>query len=83
MNIVKAIACLIVGHNTTESKSIVKTFCSNHWIKRCNRCGAYVMHGDIGSVTLSEKEALKTKQEYEAEMQRIDRILAERRENGK
>jgi hypothetical protein len=41
------------------------------------------MHGDIGSITLSEKEALKTKQEYEADMQRIDRILAERNKNGK
>lgn len=78
MNIVKAIACLIVGHNTKASESIVNTMCANNWLKQCNRCGAYVMHGNIGSITLSKKQALKIKKEYEEEMQLLDQALAER-----
>ena len=83
MNIVKAIACVMVGHNTKESESIVNAFSSNNWIKRCNRCGAYIMHGDIGSITLSKREALKTKKEFEEEMSLLDKAIMERRANGK
>lgn len=83
MNIVKAIACLIVGHNTQESKSIVNAFSSNNWIKRCNRCGAYIMHSDIGSITLSKREALETKKKFEEEMALLDKAIMERSKNGK
>lgn len=83
MNIVKGIACLIVGHNTRESKSIVNAFSPNNWIKRCNRCGAYIMHSDIGSITLSEREALKAKKKFEEEMSLLDKAIMERRANGK
>ena len=83
MNIVKGIACLVAGHNTKGSESIVNTFCANNWLKRCKRCGLYVMHGDIGSITLSKEGALKIKTEFEEEMQRLDKILAERGRNGK
>lgn len=82
MNIVKAIACSIVGHNTKTSQSIVNTFCANNWLKQCKRCGAYVMHGAIGSITLSKKGALKIKKEFEEEMQLLDKALAERSGNG-
>ena len=82
MNIVKGIACLIVGHNTKDSESIVNTICADNWIKRCNRCGLYVMHGASGSVTLSERQALKEKKEYEKFMQWVDKMLAEGSDNG-
>ena len=57
MNIVKAIACLIVGHDTNESKSIVNTFCANNWLKQCKRCGAKYYYGaDIWKDRKSGKE---------------------------
>ena len=83
MNIVKAIACLMVGHNTKESESIVNAFSLNNWIKQCNRCGAYIMHSDIGSITLSKREVLKIKKKFEEEMSLLDKVIMERRANGK
>ena len=65
MNVFKSIKCLLVGHDISGNKSIIETFCSNHWIKKCNCCGKYLMHGDIGSICISEKEALKIKNEYD------------------
>lgn len=51
----------------------------HNWIKRCNRCGAYIMHSDIGSITLSEREAIKTKKEFEEEMSLLNKAIMERR----
>ena len=65
MAVFKYIKCLIFGHDISGSKSIVETFCSNNWLKKCNRCGRYIMHGNIGSVCISEKEAQKIKMEFE------------------
>lgn len=65
MNIFKYIKCLLIGHDISGSASIVETFCSNHWIKKCNCCGRYLMHGDIGSICISEKEALNIKSEFD------------------
>lgn len=65
MNAFKYIKCLLFGHDISGSKSIVETFCSNNWLKKCNCCGRYLMHGDIGSICISEKEALKIKNEFD------------------
>ena len=74
MNIFKYIKCLLIGHDISGNESIIKTFCNNHWIKKCNCCGRYVMHGDIGSISISEKEAFEFKNEFE-EMFRIYKEL--------
>lgn len=68
MNIFKYIKCLSIGHDISGNKSIVETFCSNHWIKKCNCCGRYLMHGDIGSICVSEKEAFLIKNEFKEYM---------------
>ena len=65
MNPFKYIKCLIVGHDVLKSKSICDTIDCNHWLKKCNCCGLYVMNGDVGSITLSEKSALKIKREFD------------------
>ena len=65
MNIFKYIKCLLVGHDISGNASIVETFCSNHWIKKCNCCGRYLMHGDIGSISIPEKRAFEIKNEFE------------------
>ena len=64
MNVFKYIKCLLVGHDISGNTSIIETFCSNHWIKKCNCCGRYLMHGDIGSICISEKRALEIKNEF-------------------
>lgn len=74
MNILKYIKCLFVGHDISGNESIIKTFCSNHWIRKCNCCGRYIMHGDIGSISISEKEAFEFKNEFE-EMFRLYKEL--------
>lgn len=63
---IKTIICAVVGHKL-EEPSIVNTLCSNNWLKRCSRCGFYIMHGDIGSVHLTERQAYKVKREFEEE----------------
>ena len=65
MNVFKHIKCLLIGHDTSDSQSIIETLCSNHWIKKCNCCGRYLMHGDIGSICISEKRAFEIKNEYD------------------
>lgn len=65
MNILNRIKCSIVGHDVTDSESIVKTFNSNNWLRRCKRCGRYVMHSEHVAVCISEREALEIKQEFE------------------
>jgi hypothetical protein len=65
MNVFKYIKCFFFGHDISGNKSIVKTFCRNNWIKKCNCCGRYIMNGDIGSICISEKEAFKFKREFD------------------
>lgn len=61
----KFLICLFKKH--TLEPSIVNTICKNNWLKRCSRCGLYLMHGDIGTVILTKKQAMKIKAEYEKE----------------
>lgn len=64
MKIHKIIVCAVKGHRL-EEKSITNTINRNNWLKKCSRCGMYVMHGDLGSVLLTEKEALEFKIDFE------------------
>lgn len=59
----KRIKCFFKGHELEQS--IVNTINPNNWIKRCSCCGFYFMNGDIGRVRLTEKQAMKTKEDYE------------------
>ena len=64
MKIHKIAICAVKGHRL-EEKSIVNTICRANWLKKCSRCGMYVMHGEVGSVMLTEKAAMKVKKEFE------------------
>ena len=59
----KNLKCLFIGHKL--EKSIVNTMNSNNWLKRCSRCGLYLMHGDIGTVILTKSQAMKVKEDFE------------------
>lgn len=59
----KFLICLFKGH--TLEKSIVNTICRNNWLKRCSRCGLYLVHGDIGTMILTKRQAMKFKAEFE------------------
>lgn len=65
MNIFKYIKCFFFGHDVSNSESIVETFCDYNWIKKCNRCGRYIMHGHLGGICISKKEALKFKKKFD------------------
>ena len=64
--LIKVIMCAVFGHKF-EEPSIVNTLCSDNWLKRCSRCGLYIMHGSLGSVHLTKRLAYKVKREFEAE----------------
>lgn len=69
-----SIICRIKGH-TLEKKSITKTINENNWCRRCTRCGKYVLHCDIGSVVINEKDALDFKREFEEIQEKIGRAM--------
>jgi len=62
MNPVKFLLCCIRGHEVGET--IVNTLNRNNWIRRCERCGVYLMHGDPGTILLSQRAAYKTRDEF-------------------
>ena len=64
MRLIKLLICLIKGHDFKEP-SLVNTINKNNWLKRCSRCGCYVMHGDIGQIIVTGKDAYKIKKEFE------------------
>lgn len=76
--ILKSIVCLFKGHDINPEESIVPSMNDNRtWLCKCHRCGLYEMHdGAISntSITLTRREAIKTKRHFEAEMAKIDRI---------
>lgn len=57
--------CIFKGH--LLGNSIVNTINTNNWLKRCSRCGLYVMHGGFhdNSILLTKRQALKVKREFE------------------
>ena len=74
VDLINKIICIIKGH-TLERKSITKTINENNWCRRCTRCGKYVLHCDIGSVVISEKEALDFKREWEENEKMIEQAM--------
>lgn len=74
MNILKRLVCLFKGHVLT-TPSITMAIGENNWLKKCDRCGYYVLHADAGGVTVSEKYALDFKRRFEAEMKRYEKEL--------
>lgn len=71
MKVLGFIKCLILGH-TPEGESITTNKNPNHWLKKCSRCGMYIMHAEIGQAVISEKEALKIKKEWEKKLKLLD-----------
>lgn len=73
---IKAIICLIKGHNIDIDESIVSATMRDkrNWLCKCKRCGYYVMHdGAISGLTilLNEKEANQLKNDFENDVARI------------
>lgn len=76
--IISRVKCFVLGHDLSGSESIVETFHSINWIRKCNRCGRYIMHGDLGAIYISEKDALKFKKDLE-EIRLLSAKLSDRR----
>ena len=67
MNPIKVLKCVMVGHTLNEP-SIINFIDSGNYLKKCSCCGLYVAKDTFGlKVTLTEKEALKLKREFEEE----------------
>ena len=61
--------CVIKGHDINPNETITPSMRDKrNWLCRCHRCGLYEMHdGAISNsyVTLTERQALRTKVEFE------------------
>ena len=69
----KAIICLIKGHDIDTDESIISETMRDkrNWLCKCKRCGYYLMHdGALSGLTilLNEKEAYQLKQDFENEV---------------
>ena len=65
--ILKYPICRVRGHNLNNSAIIDAGDCG--FMKQCSRCGRYVVYAKyVGTLDLSEKEAMQFKQEYEDEL---------------
>ena len=65
--LINRIKCFIFGHVLT-TPSICNTLNPSNWLKKCDRCGRYIMHSGMSglSISMTEKEAFKIKREFEA-----------------
>lgn len=82
--ILKAVVCTFKGHDINPSESIVgdTMIDKRNWLCKCHRCGLYEMHdGAISnlSITLTKREALQVKMEFEREFAKV-KAIAEREE---
>ena len=60
--------CWTRGHRP-EGESIIDTRLPEvNYIKRCGRCGRYILHTHIGEMTLTEKAALQAKAKHDRAM---------------
>ena len=71
--ILKRIICGFKGHDPDPDDDLIAGFTNEprNWMRRCKRCGRYVMHdGAISGITLtlSEKEARQAAKDLEAEI---------------
>ena len=74
--IFKWIICGLKGHEPDPDDDLIAGFTNEprNWMRRCKRCGRYVMHdGAISglTVTLSEREAKQEAEEFRREVERI------------
>lgn len=67
-NILKFPLCMIKGH-VLDTPSIINFMDKRNYLKKCSRCGLYHAYSDLGmiSVTITEREAMKLKSEFERE----------------
>lgn len=71
--IIKKIKCLLHGHVIDYDKEpLIQSISGSCWVRKCERCNRYVIHSDIGTITISENEALEFKEEIENEMKKYD-----------
>lgn len=71
------IICLFKGHDINPDESIVGDIMidKRNWLCKCHRCGLYEMHGEIGTITLTKSQALRTKMELEQEMMPVMQLI--------
>lgn len=67
----KAIICAFKGHDIDPNENITQTQDNRNYLCKCKRCGLYEAHDLLTntSITLSEKEAYRFKEEFESEME--------------
>ena len=71
--VLKRIICNFKGHDPDPDDDLIAGIMNDprNWLRRCKRCGRYVMHdGAISGITLtlSEKEARQVAKDLEAEI---------------
>ena len=67
---IKRTICKIKGHDL-EAESITREISGDCWCRRCKRCGRYVLHCPIGSICMSEKEALQFIEDFDKELEHL------------
>ena len=81
--ILKRLICGFKGHDPDPDDDLIEGIMNDprNWLRRCKRCGRYVMHDGANSgltVTLSESEAKQEaeglRREAEEFMREIERI---------
>ena len=60
----KFVLCIFKGHKLT-TPSIIDFMDKGNYLCKCYRCGLYEAHGEVGTITVSEKWAIKTKKEFD------------------
>ena len=83
MKIKKAIICLFKGHDVDPEESIVADIMTDkrNWLCECKRCGLFEMHdGAISqmSITLTRRQAMETKRDFERDVMELRRKLGYR-----
>lgn len=74
--IIQRIICGIVGHDPDPQDDLVAdiNLDPRNWMRRCKRCGYYVMHDGVNSgitIALPEKEARQTAEDLKVEIDLI------------
>lgn len=74
--IIQRIICGIVGHDPDPQDDLCAgiNLDPRNWMRRCKRCGYYVMHDGVNSgitIALPEKEARQTAEDLKVEIDLI------------
>ena len=63
--------CRARGHQL-ESESLFPTACpSEQWVRRCKRCGRYVVHDHGAELTMGKRDAMVFMDAYYAEIRKV------------